>query len=56
MFFCKFCKIFKNTFFIEQLRWVLLSINDWLVVIASSWTNIIRDKVFKNGPSVEDNL
>ena len=23
MFFCEFCEIFKNTFFIEQLRWLL---------------------------------
>ena len=26
MFFCKFCEIFKNTFFIGHLRWLLLSI------------------------------
>ena len=24
VFFCKFCEIFKNTFFIKQLRWLLL--------------------------------
>ena len=26
MFSCQFCEIFKNTFFIEQLRWLLLPI------------------------------
>ena len=24
VFSCEFCEIFKNTFFIEQLRWLLL--------------------------------
>ena len=24
VFFCKFCEIFKNTFFIDHLRWLLL--------------------------------
>ena len=26
MFFCEYCKIFKNSFFIEQLRWLLLAV------------------------------
>ena len=25
VFFCEICEIFKNTFFTEQLRWLLLS-------------------------------
>ena len=27
VFFCEFCEIFKNTFFIEHLRWLLLLIH-----------------------------
>ena len=42
MFFCEFCEhIFKNTFFIEQLRWLLLSIeiNEINVNIVTNWVN-----------------
>ena len=40
-FFCEFCEIFKNTFFIEQLRWLLLSIeiNEINVNIVTNWVN-----------------
>ena len=27
---CEFCKISKNTFFIEHLRWLLLKVNNGL--------------------------
>ena len=32
VFSCEFCEIFKNTFFIEQLSWLLLFLNSDLLI------------------------
>ena len=31
-FLCEFCKTFKDTFFAEQLRWLLLIILDYIIL------------------------
>ena len=43
VFSCEFCKIFKNTFFIEHLRWLLLDAHLMTIQIRSCifWVSII---------------
>ena len=41
VFSCEFCEIFKNTFFIEHLCWLLLK--------SSSWNDLMLQKISRQG-------
>ena len=36
VFSCEFCEIFKNTFFIKHLRWLLLPVSKWFLLFFSN--------------------
>ena len=41
MFFCKYCKIFKNSFFRENLSWLLLFLETMMYECLISWMKIV---------------
>ena len=50
MFSCEFCEIFKNTFFIEHLRWLLLYIMEyWSKTASASLPNFFLQPCARTG-------
>ena len=45
VFSCEFCEIFKNTFFREHLRWLLLSIHEPEIGIVPFYGNVFHRKL-----------
>ena len=50
VFSCEFCKIFKNTFFVEHLRWMLLITFIWLECVRHLWNS---GHFIENNPSFQ---
>ena len=43
MFFCEFCKIFKNTFFTEHLWWLLLKVSSFQFLSISGQSEYVNE-------------
>ena len=56
MFSCEFCKISKNTFFTEHLRWLLLSRSDMNVTSDELVASQREDKIFITAKHFQDEI